>query len=165
MGQLGMSEDKRMRVLSWYNVPLYTMKGLITFFTALLAAGVSTVTADTPPIPNLPPSLIPLYHDLYDRCEAAGKNSYVGVFYAGNTGYKTFNHGECYSYEVNGDLAQMAVFCKSVTCVDNPNPDCTGGATPPVGVPVPQFLTLINAADWVQLLGQGATCQPNGLPV
>ncbi|PPQ71632.1 hypothetical protein CVT26_010593 [Gymnopilus dilepis] len=105
------------------------------------------------------------YTRLWNVCEAGEPNSYVGVQYADGF-VTTFNYGECYPYElpVHG-VAAMAVFCKSVTCESNPNPDCTGGAVPPVPVPVPAALTLINVADFVQLLGQGATCQPNGLPL
>ncbi|KAF8158090.1 hypothetical protein B0H34DRAFT_440909 [Crassisporium funariophilum] len=86
---------------------------------------------------------------------------YVGVLYEGNIS-TTFEYGECYPYQLpDRKLAQMAVFCKSVTCNNNPNPDCSGGAVPPIPVPVPALTTLINAADFVQIIGQGATCQPN----
>ncbi|TFK70377.1 hypothetical protein BDN72DRAFT_839087 [Pluteus cervinus] len=102
------------------------------------------------------------YAELFELCEAGGPNSYVGVLY--ESGFTTtFDYGECYPYEIDDDIAEMAVFCKSVTCENNPNPDCTGGAIPPVPVPVPAGVTLINALDFVQIIGQGATCQPNGL--
>ncbi|KAF8184236.1 hypothetical protein BJ912DRAFT_1144658 [Pholiota molesta] len=100
------------------------------------------------------------YAELYNLCESKGSQSYVGVLYADGT-KKTFNFGECYPYAYGPVLAQQAVFCKGATCENNPNPDCTGGAIPPVPVVVPPLTTLINAADFVQLIGQGATCQPN----
>jgi len=104
------------------------------------------------------------YVKLLNLCKNGGSNSYVGVEY--ESGFTTtYDYNQCYPYSINnGDLAQMAVFCKSVTCYSNPNPNCTGGAVPPVPVPIAAGLTLVNAADWVQLLGQGATCQPNKLP-
>ncbi|KAF9531284.1 hypothetical protein CPB83DRAFT_849693 [Crepidotus variabilis] len=117
------------------------------------------------PVLSLNVPILSEYADLLQRCEEGGANAYVGVHYQGDTGYQTFNYGQCYPYQIGKDLAKMAVFCKSVTCYSNPDPDCTGGATPPVGVPLPKYATLINAADFVQLLGQGATCQPNGIPV
>ncbi|CAA7266134.1 unnamed protein product [Cyclocybe aegerita] len=103
------------------------------------------------------------YFKLLYLCEDGGPNTYVAVRYQGNQ-YTTFEYNQCYPYEISGNLAEMAVFCKSATCYNNPDPDCTGGAVPPVPVPVPALTTLVNAADWVQLLGQGATCQKNGLP-
>lgn len=45
------------------------------------------------------------------------------------------------------------------------NANCTGGAVPPVPVPVPAGLTLVNVADFVQIIGQGATCSGNQLPI
>ncbi|PPQ71557.1 hypothetical protein CVT24_006438 [Panaeolus cyanescens] len=93
------------------------------------------------------------YVKLFQLCQAGGENTYVGVRYAGGN-YKTFAFNECYPYVVDGNNAEMAVFCKGVTCYNNPNPDCTGGAVPPVPVPLLAGLTLINAAQWVQLLGQ-----------
>ena len=44
---------------------------------------------------------------------------YVGVLYDGGL-TTSFDYGECYPYEIDGNLAQMAVFCKSVTCESNP---------------------------------------------
>lgn len=44
---------------------------------------------------------------------------YVGVKY--KDGYTTtFEFGQCYPYSIGGSVAQMAVFCKSVTCYNNP---------------------------------------------
>jgi len=107
---------------------------------------------------------------------------YVAVYYQDSTVPTLFEYGKCYPYEINEKLAQFAVFCRPATCYDNPyvsfilnlhfldsllyyrNPDCTGGAVPPVGIPIPAGLPLPNVADWVQLLGQGATCWRNRLP-
>lgn len=33
---------------------------------------------------------------------------------------------------------------------------------PPNSAPIPAGVTLVNVVDFVQLLGQGATCQRNG---
>jgi hypothetical protein len=35
---------------------------------------------------------------------------------------------------------------------------CTGGAFPPVPVPLPAGTTLINAADFVEIIREGALC-------
>ncbi|TFK32213.1 hypothetical protein BDQ12DRAFT_728870 [Crucibulum laeve] len=121
---------------------------------ALLAAFASAAPGGLP---------ISDYLYLLHLCENGGPNAYVGVRYQGINNYRTFNFGECYPYKIDENLAEQAVFCKTVTCYNNPNPDCTGGAVPPVPVPVPVGTTLLNAADFVQLIGQGATCQSDGL--
>ncbi|KAF4612554.1 hypothetical protein D9613_012730 [Agrocybe pediades] len=100
---------------------------------------------------------------LRELCEAGGDSTYVGVRYQGDF-YTTYAFNQCYPYSLpDGRLAELAVFCKSATCENNPKPDCTGGAVPPVPVPVVAGLVLANAADFVQYIGQGATCQSNGL--
>ncbi|KAJ3497908.1 hypothetical protein NLJ89_g10287 [Agrocybe chaxingu] len=133
------------------------MKSKIFFPLALLFATASTVF-------GAPQSVDPTeYLKLLHLCNKGGSNAYVAVRYQGNY-YTTFKYNQCYPYEISGNLAEMAVFCKSATCYNNPNPDCTGGVVPPVPVPVPALTTVVNAAGWVQLLGQGATCQKNGLP-
>ncbi|KIM38348.1 hypothetical protein M413DRAFT_447838 [Hebeloma cylindrosporum] len=111
---------------------------------------------------TIPLGILPEYLKLLKLCKDAGDNAYVGVLYQGGNEV-TFNFNTCYPYSIDGKLAEMAVFCKAATCYSNPNPDCSGGAVPPVPVPVVAGLTLINALDWVQFLGQGATCQRNGL--
>jgi len=126
-------------------------------FSLLILSALATATRVLADVPVLTE-----YDILYQLCEAGGDDVYVGVLYEGGQ-TTTFSFDECYPYELGGEDAEMAVFCKSVTCYSNPNPDCTGGAVPPVPVPLLAGLTLINAADWVQLLGQGATCQKNGL--
>jgi hypothetical protein len=80
--------------------------------------------------------ILSTYGELWDLCVAGGPNSvrdllhsllfsdnilqYVGVIYA-NGALKTYNYGQCYPYELPGNiLAKMAVFCKSVTCENNP---------------------------------------------
>ncbi|KJA13917.1 hypothetical protein HYPSUDRAFT_470652 [Hypholoma sublateritium FD-334 SS-4] len=106
------------------------------------------------------------YENLLRHCLNAQDNStYVSVQYAGLTDIVDYVYGECYPYQLGADLAQKAVFCRSVTCYSNPNPNCTGGAVPPIPVPVPAGLTLVNVADFVQYIGQGATCWPNALPI
>ncbi|KAG4440492.1 hypothetical protein IFR05_004027 [Cadophora sp. M221] len=87
----------------------------------------------------------------------------IGLKYEGISLPVSFDFGECYPYELLAGLAQVAVFCKAATCYNNPNPDCTGGAVPPLPVPIVAGTILPNVADFVQLLGQGATCQRNGL--
>lgn len=98
-------------------------------------------------------------------CLDGGPNVYVGVLYDRGTTV-TYSFDQCYPYTLSdGELAEMAFFCQSVTCYSNPYLDCEGGSDLPTGVPVPAGTTLVNAADFVQLLGQGATCEENGIPV
>jgi len=105
----------------------------------------------------------PEYRGLLNRCLAGGSFVYVAVRYSGNI-YVTYKFDECYPYEVNGKKAEVAVFCRDVQCVSHPKADCSGGDVTPA-VPLLAGLTLINAADWVRLLGKGATCQPLALPL
>lgn len=46
-------------------------------------------------------------------------SQYVGVLYADGTTV-TYNFGQCYPYEIGSVLAEVAVFCKGVTCENNP---------------------------------------------
>lgn len=138
------------------------MKFFVSLLSILSPAVVGVMGALIGPL-NIPPDALSEYFKLFKLCEDAGANSYVGVLYQ-NDQYVTYKFGQCYPYQLsNGNLAKMAVFCKSSTCNNNPNPDCTGGAVPPAPIIVPEGLTLINAADFVQYIGQGATCQSNAL--
>lgn len=103
---------------------------------------------------------------------------FVDVQHAGTTSFVTFDFSQCHPYQIDENLAQVVLFCKTATCYDNPfiislfvelmglvvrNPDCSGGAVPPVPVPLLKWTILPNVAHFVQLLGQGATCQRKGL--
>ena len=79
------------------------------------------------------------YKTLDDLCKKGGSNvvstlfsasrgilifiycssKYVGVVYKGGQ-TTTYSFGQCYPYTLNGNIAKMAVFCKSVTCYSNP---------------------------------------------
>ncbi|KAF9469455.1 hypothetical protein BDZ94DRAFT_1303922 [Collybia nuda] len=125
----------------------------------------SSVLASLVAVPSVISSSIPLMGDfarLHALCATSGPNAYVGVQYA--SGFEiTFQYNQCYPYQLpNQGLAQKAVFCKTATCYSNPNPDCTGGAVPPIPVSVVDGTMLVNAADWVHLMGQGATCHSHG---
>jgi hypothetical protein len=41
---------------------------------------------------------------------------YVAVLYANTPDFVTYEKKQCYPYTLNGNLAQMAVFCEEVTC-------------------------------------------------
>ncbi|CZS96666.1 uncharacterized protein RCO7_04776 [Rhynchosporium graminicola] len=102
--------------------------------------------------------------ELAEYCRTVSPNTYVAVYYQNIATPITYDFGQCYPYQLaSGALAEVAVFCKTTTCYGNPNPDCTGGAVPPVPVPLVAGTPLPNLLDFVQLLGQGATCQRNGL--
>ncbi|KAL2069561.1 hypothetical protein VTL71DRAFT_14240 [Oculimacula yallundae] len=99
---------------------------------------------------------------LKEVCKTVGPNTYVAVYYQGVTTPVTYDFNQCYPYQLaSGALAEVAVFCKWATCYNNPNPDCSGGAVPPLPVPLPAGTVLPNLLDFVRLLGQGATCQRN----
>ncbi|KAF7344172.1 hypothetical protein MVEN_01707600 [Mycena venus] len=134
------------------------------FISYIAGLTIGAVSVAALPDLNLPDfDLVTEYAKLLQMCNAGPLNTYAAVRYAGLNNYETFAFGECYPYRINGSLAQMAVFCKSVTCYNNPNADCTGGAVPPVPVPLEAGLTLVNIGDWVHLLGSAATCNQNGL--
>ncbi|KAH7397766.1 hypothetical protein BKA64DRAFT_47275 [Cadophora sp. MPI-SDFR-AT-0126] len=131
------------------------MKFALSIATASVLLGQCNATLD----------LLATIAELQAYCQTVGPNTYVAVRYEDVASPVTYDFNECYPYELaGGELAQVAVFCKSATCYNNPNPDCTGGAVPPVPVPILAGIILPNVADFVQLLGQGATCQRNGLP-
>ncbi|KAJ7330846.1 hypothetical protein DFH08DRAFT_708679 [Mycena albidolilacea] len=87
-------------------------------------AGLSIYAASVAALPSLNlPDFDPLteYAKLLKMCkEDLNRNTYVAVRYAGPDNYKTFAFEECYPYKIDGTLAQMAVFCKSATCYNNP---------------------------------------------
>lgn len=100
------------------------------------------------------------YPKLLALCKGAGDYAYVGVLY-GDGSTTTFSYGQCYPYQLNaptGPLAEMAVFCKTVICYNDLGSDCS--AELPAPVLVPALTTLVNADDFVQIIGQGAICHP-----
>jgi len=114
-------------------------------------------------ISSTPFGAISEYVKLYKLCEDASSQTCVAARY-GDDYYKTFEYGACFSTEVEGKRLQTSVFCKSATCYDNPNLNCTGGAALPVPVPVLEYTYFANLADVTELLDHGAICQPNELP-
>ena len=108
------------------------MKFFVSLLSILAPAVVGVMGASVRDIP-----VLSNYDKLFQLCEGGGENSvssshtilpptylyisqYVGVRYQNNQ-YKTYNFDQCYPYELpNGDLAQMAVFCKAATCYSNP---------------------------------------------
>ncbi|MCJ1359237.1 MAG: hypothetical protein MMC33_009237 [Icmadophila ericetorum] len=136
-----------------------------TLLTLLLTSSTVPLTL-TNPLP-LPQSTPAPFSALEAACETVGPETYVVVQYENTPNFITYNFDTCYPYAINNgaNLAMQALFCRSVTCENNPNPDCSGGAVPPVPVPLPAGTYLPNVADFVQLLGEGATCQANGIPV
>ncbi|KAF8186699.1 hypothetical protein BJ912DRAFT_1043086 [Pholiota molesta] len=100
---------------------------------------------------------------LHALCESGGSNSFVAVLYSDNTS-KFYNYGECLPYALDGATISGAIFCKSATCYNKGNARCTGGTEPPVPIPVFAGMVFRNAADFAQLLGDGAICTANDLP-
>ncbi|EDR00327.1 uncharacterized protein LACBIDRAFT_334268 [Laccaria bicolor S238N-H82] len=96
-----------------------TMKFFVSLLSILSPAVVGVMGALIGPL-NIPPDALSEYFKLFKLCEDAGANSYVGVLYQ-NDQYVTYKFGQCYPYQLsNGNLAKMAVFCKSSTCNNNP---------------------------------------------
>ncbi|KAH9480032.1 hypothetical protein JR316_0006629 [Psilocybe cubensis] len=94
---------------------------------------------------------------LQSMCDAAGENTYVAAQF-GDDYYTTFDYNECYPYTIGGKVVQQALICKTVTCYNDANDDCTGGAIPPLPITVPAGLRLVNLADVAHLFGQSGIC-------
>ena len=110
------------------------MKFFVSLLSILAPAVVGVMGSS---IGNIPVDVDKEYPKLLKLCQDAGANSvssshailpitnlyisqYVGVLYQ-NDEYKTYNFGDCYPYQLaNGNLAEMAVFCKATTCNSNP---------------------------------------------
>ncbi len=65
-----------------------------------------------------PPCVIHLFQNVSVYTKPI--DQYVSVQYAGLTDIVDYVYGECYPYQLGADLAQQAVFCRSVTCYSNP---------------------------------------------
>ncbi|KAJ7200630.1 hypothetical protein GGX14DRAFT_372123 [Mycena pura] len=91
----------------------------LSYLAGLSIAAVSVAALGLPPL-NVPLNLVPEYLKLLAMCNNGPPNTYVAVLYAGTNDYATFAFGQCYPYRIDGVLAEMAVFCKAVTCYDNP---------------------------------------------
>ena len=118
--------------ISTFKSRLKTMKFFVSLLSILGPAVVGVMGASVRDIPVLSD-----YDKLFQLCEGGGENSvssshtilpltylyisqYVGVRYQNNK-YVTYNFGDCYPYRLlNGNLAEMAVFCKAATCYNNP---------------------------------------------
>ena len=110
------------------------MQFFVSLLSVLTPAVVGVMGAS---IGNIPVDVDKEYPKLLKLCQDAGAKSvssshtilpitnlyisqYVGVLYQ-NDEYKTYNFGDCYPYQLsNGNLAEMAVFCKTTTCNSNP---------------------------------------------
>ncbi|KAF9034316.1 hypothetical protein BJ165DRAFT_1534136 [Panaeolus papilionaceus] len=97
-------------------------------------------------------------------CQGGGNETYIAVKYTDNI-YRTYKYGECYTFDIDGGIAALALFRKPATCFLHPNPDCSGGVVPPVSIPIPAVAPLFfaNAADFIEFVGKSATCQKNVL--
>ncbi|KAJ7473072.1 hypothetical protein B0H11DRAFT_1728992 [Mycena galericulata] len=91
---------------------------VISYLAGLTIGAVSVAALPQLNIPDFNP--VTEYVKLLQMCNDGPPNTYVAVRYAGPDNYATFAFEQCYPYRINGVLAQMAVFCKSVTCYDNP---------------------------------------------
>jgi len=130
------------------------------FCLTFLAAFAASAPNALPALPTaIPIPLLPEYITLNKLCLDAGPNAYVGVLYQGNV-QVTYDYGECYPYKLPDDeAAQMAVFCKTVSCVAYADGNCTGTVFPPVAaVEVPAGTTLVNPDNVVGVTGKGAIC-------
>ncbi|KAF9476402.1 hypothetical protein BDN70DRAFT_951505 [Pholiota conissans] len=132
------------------------MRCYLSFLAGIFAYGIMKGSAQLPLPGSIP--IVGIYKQLYDLCENAGPQAYVGVLYGNDSYYMTFNYTDCYPYRIDNEQAKEAVFCRAATCFSHPTLDCEGGAVPPVGVPVPPGTVLPNVADFVEFLGDSASC-------
>ncbi|KAI6709840.1 hypothetical protein JHW43_007650 [Diplocarpon mali] len=59
--------------------------------------------------------------ELEAYCKTVGPDTYVAVRYENVSQVITYDFNECYPYELpTGERAQVAVFCKTTTCNNNP---------------------------------------------
>ncbi|KAH9219938.1 hypothetical protein DL95DRAFT_456847 [Leptodontidium sp. 2 PMI_412] len=86
------------------------MKLNFSLATAFTLMGLSNATLD----------LLATIAELKAYCTTVGPNTYVAVRYEGIVLPVSFDFGQCYPYELPAGLAQVAVFCKTTTCYNNP---------------------------------------------
>ncbi|KAF4611292.1 hypothetical protein D9613_006934 [Agrocybe pediades] len=101
----------------------------------------------------------------YQACKAANPaTTFAGIRY-GEGPPETVAYNQCVPWRNgDGDVIANAVFCQPATCFVFSDKNCSVGPSVPVPVVVPVAVDFLNAADFVELLGQSAYCTPNTLP-
>ncbi|KAF9037456.1 hypothetical protein BJ165DRAFT_1597244 [Panaeolus papilionaceus] len=100
----------------------------------------------------------------YKACKAADpKTTFAGIRY-GDGPPETVVYNQCVPWRRDGEIIANAVFCQPASCYVFADEHCTLGPTTPVPVVVPVSVDFLNAADFVELLGQSAYCSPNTIP-
>ncbi|KAJ3495402.1 hypothetical protein NLJ89_g10632 [Agrocybe chaxingu] len=119
-----------------------------------IVTGLPTVTSGLPQIGDTPLSQLGVPWQV---------SGYIAVKYqskeSANFTYHVYSYNDCVQYDLNGGRALMAEFCKTVVCNGHPNPDCSGGLTPPVPVTVIKDTVIVNPDNVAKFLQQGAICQ------
>ncbi|PPQ73231.1 hypothetical protein CVT26_015034 [Gymnopilus dilepis] len=100
----------------------------------------------------------------YQACAAADPaTTFAGIRY-GEGPPETVVYNQCVPWRVNNEIIANAVFCQPATCFVFADTECKTGPSVPIPVIVPISIDFLNAADFVELLGQSAYCTPNTLP-
>ncbi|CAA7262730.1 unnamed protein product [Cyclocybe aegerita] len=100
----------------------------------------------------------------YRACKAANPDTTFAAIRYGSGPPETVVYNQCVPWRKNGEIIANAVFCQPATCYVFSDENCTSGPTTPVPVVVPVPIDFLNAADFVELLGQSAYCSPNTIP-
>ncbi|KAJ3510012.1 hypothetical protein NLJ89_g4914 [Agrocybe chaxingu] len=98
----------------------------------------------------------------YNACVKADSDTFVGIRY-GSGSPETVVYSQCVPWRKNGEIITNAVFCRPATCYVFSDKECKTGPSIPFNVVVPVPFDFLNAADFVEYLGQSAYCSPNGL--
>ncbi|KDR80622.1 hypothetical protein GALMADRAFT_207639 [Galerina marginata CBS 339.88] len=100
----------------------------------------------------------------YQACKAADPTTtFAGIRY-GDGQPETVEYNQCVPWRKNGAIIANAVFCQPASCFVFADENCSLGPSVPVPVIVPVPIDFLNAADFVELLGQSAYCSPNTIP-
>ncbi|KAF5326838.1 hypothetical protein D9619_004231 [Psilocybe cf. subviscida] len=99
----------------------------------------------------------------YKACKAANQaTTFAGIRY-GDGPPETVVYNQCVPWRRGNDIIANAVFCQPATCFVFDDLNCQEQSVP-IPVIVPVSIDFLNAADFVELLGQSAFCSPNTLP-
>ncbi|KAH9479546.1 hypothetical protein JR316_0008140 [Psilocybe cubensis] len=139
------------------------MLKLFVQIVALLASASSAISTTIPGVVG-PDVSLEKDAELYDACKAADpKLVFAGIRY-GEGPPEVVQYNQCVPWRKNGKTIANAVFCQPASCYVFADEHCSEGPTTPAPVDVPVSVDFLNAADFVELLGQSAYCSPNGLP-
>ncbi|KAH9487248.1 hypothetical protein JR316_0001318 [Psilocybe cubensis] len=133
------------------------MSYLVQIFVLLLS--VSSALSTTIPGVVGPDVSLAKDSEQYKACKAADPNSVAFVTAMGHL--KWYNITNVFRGAKTGKSSATPYIVDLHRAMDE---ECTQGPTTPGPVDVPVSLDFLNAADFVELMGQSAYCSPNSLP-